>query len=106
MHWHSRVPGFAPGVPSTANGVIYIPADNGHLYAYADTTVLPATSHVCSYPGLPPDLSCSSAGFQPVDVPVQLKAVPISGSVPGVAAISNGQFYVATTAGHVIGMTP
>lgn len=100
------MPGFAPGAPSTANGVIYIPSDDGHLYAYADTTVLPATSHVCSYPGLPPDLSCSSAGFQAADVPVQLKAVLISGSVPGVAAISNGQVYVATTAGHVIGMTP
>jgi outer membrane protein assembly factor BamB len=106
IRWILDVPGFSPGAPSTANGVIYIGSDDGHLYAYADTSVLPAASSVCSYPGLPPDLSCSSAGFQPIGVPAQLKAVAISGSVPGVPAISNGQVYVATTAGHVIGITP
>ncbi len=106
LRWILDVPGSSPGAPSTANGVIYIPSDDGHLYAYADTAVIPASSHVCSYPGLPADPSCSGAGFQIVDVPVQLKAVPISGSVPGVAAISKGQVYVATTTGHVIGITP
>ncbi len=106
IRWILDVPGFAPGAPSTANGVVYVGSDDGHLYAYADTTVLPAASSVCSYPGLPPDLSCSGAGFQPVGVPVQLKAVAISGGVPGVPAISNGQVYVATTTGHLIGLTP
>ncbi len=106
IRWILDVPGFAPGAPSTANGVIYIGSDDGHLYAYGDTSILPPASSVCSYPGLPADLSCSGAGFQPVGVPVQLKAVTISGSVPGVPAISNGQVYIATTAGHLIGLTP
>ena len=106
IRWILDVPGFAPGAPSTAGGVIYIGSDDGHLYAYADTSVLPPTSFVCSYPGLPSGLSCSGAGFQNIGVPVQLKAVPISGSVTGVPAISRGQVYVATTSGHLIGMTP
>ena len=106
IRWILDVPGFAPGAPSTAGGVIYIGSSDGHLYAYADTAVLPPASFVCSYPGLPSGLSCSSAGFQNVGVPVQLKAVPISGNVTGVPAISNGQVYIATTSGHVIGLTP
>jgi outer membrane protein assembly factor BamB len=106
IRWILDVPGFAPGAPSIANGVIYIGSDDGHLYAYADTSVLPPASFVCSYPGLPSGLTCSSASFQNIGVPTQLKAVAISGSVPGVPAISNGQVYVATTSGHVIGATP
>jgi outer membrane protein assembly factor BamB len=106
IRWILDVPGFAPGAPSTANGVIYIGSDDGHLYAYADTTILPPASFVCSYPGLPSGLSCSAASFQNIGVPTQLKAVSITGSVPGVPAISNGQVYVATTSGHVVGMTP
>jgi len=106
IRWIFDVPGFAPGAPSTANGVVYIGSDDGHLYAYADTTVLPPASFVCSYPGLPTGLSCSNAGFQNIGVPAQLKAVMINGSVTGVPAISNGQVYAATTSGHLIGMTP
>jgi len=106
IRWALSVPGgSAPGAPSTAAGVIYI-GSNGHLYAYADTAVMPAASTVCSYPGLPSGSSCTTAGFQNIGVPTQLNAVTITGSVPGVPAISNGQVYVATTAGHVIGVTP
>ena len=95
------------GAPSTANGVIYVTsAISGHLYAYADTAVLPPASFVCSYPGLPSGLQCSGAGFQNIGVPTQLRDVAITGGVPGVPAISNGQVFVATTAGHVIGMVP
>ncbi len=111
VRWILDVPGGggccgAVGAPSTANGVIYITHESGHLFAYADTTVLPPATFVCSYPGLPSGLSCSGANFQNIGVPTQLKDVPITGSVPGVPAISNGQVYVATTAGHVIGMVP
>lgn len=111
IRWVLDVPGGgdccgAVGPPSTANGVIYVAHQSGHVFAYADTTILPPASFVCSYPGLPSGLSCSGAGFQNVGVPTQLKDVAVTGSVPGVPAISNGQVYVATTAGHVIGMTP
>jgi outer membrane protein assembly factor BamB len=106
IRWILDIPGFAPGAPSTANGVIYVGSDDGNFYAYADTTILPPASFVCSYPGLPSGLSCSAASFQNIGVPAQLKAVAITGSVTGVPAISDGQVYVATTAGHVIGLTP
>jgi hypothetical protein len=106
LRWILDVPGgSAPGAPSTAKGVIYI-GSSGQFFAYADTTVLPPASFVCSYPGLPSGLSCSGAGFQNIGVPAQLKSIAISGSVTGVPAISNGQVYVATTSGHLIGMTP
>lgn len=119
IRWILDVPGgnnSAGGIgsPSTANGVIYIAtyspfseaATAHHLYAYADTAVLPPASFVCSYPGLPPDVTCSGAGFQIIGVPAQLKDVSITGGVPGVPAISNGQVYIATAAGHVIGIVP
>ena len=106
VRWILDLPGgFAPGAPSTAAGVIYI-GSSGQFFAYADTTVLPPASFVCSYPGLPSGLSCSGAGFQNIGVPAQLKSIAITGSVTGVPAISNGQVYVATTSGHLIGMTP
>jgi hypothetical protein len=112
IRWILDVPGTGDGggdvsAPSTANGVVYIAsASTGHLYAYADTTILPPASYVCSYPGLPAGLSCSGAGFQNVPVPAPLKDVPIPGGVTGVPAISDGQVFVATTTGHIVGVVP
>ena len=74
-----RRPGFSGcRAPRTVSS---ISAPTTGISAYADTSILPAVSSVCSYPGLPADLSCSSAGFQPIGVP-QLKSVAITGSVP------------------------
>ena len=108
VRWILDVPGVSDvGPPSIANGVIYVASTSGgHLFAYADTSVLPPASFVCSYPGLASGLDCSAAGFQNIGVPAQLKDVTITGGVTGVPAISNGQVFVATNAGHVIGLVP
>ena len=115
LRWILDVPnGSAPGPPSTANGVIYIGTHDAydfnpvahHLLAYADITVRRPNTAVCSFPGLPPGRQCAQAGFRDLPVPVLLKDLPVVGGIPGVPAISNGQVYVATAAGHVTGFTP
>lgn len=96
------------GSPSVANGVIFVGTALGTFYALADTDVLPPASFVCSYPNVPVGITCSSGGFKNVGVPTLVKNPPLSltGSIPGIPAISNGQVFVATTAGHLYGLVP
>ncbi len=103
-----NLPQSAGGV-SVANGVIYLgtwsPFDTSasphHLLAIADTDVLPPTSFICSYPGIPSGFMCSSAGFKNVGVPVIVKDVTLTGSIQGIPAISGGRVYVSTGGGHL-----
>jgi hypothetical protein len=37
-------------------------------------------------------------------VPVVVRQLSLSGSIPGIPAISNGQVFVATTSGHLYGL--
>jgi outer membrane protein assembly factor BamB len=92
------------GVPSFASGVIYVGTESGSFYALADTDVLPPSSFVCSYPNIPSGLTCSSGGFRNVGVPVVVRQLSLSGSIPGIPAVSNGQVFVATTSGHLYGL--
>lgn len=95
------------GSPSVANGVIYLGTSTGSFYAIADTDVLPPTApSVCSYPNVPAGFTCFSGGFRNVPVPTVVKQLSLSGSIPGVPAISSGQVLVATTTGHLYGLVP
>lgn len=94
------------GAPSVANGVVYVGTSTGSFYAIADTDVLPPSSFVCSYPNVAVGFTCSSAGFRNVPVPAIVKRLTLSGSIPGIPAISNGLVFVATTNGHLYGLAP
>ncbi len=105
IRWILDLDGVA-GAPSVANGVIYLGTSSGRLYAIADTDVLPSTSSVCSYPNVAGGVTCFNGGFRNVPVPVVIKQLTLNGSIPGIPAVSDGQVFVATTAGHLYGLAP
>ncbi len=107
IRWILNLNGTA-GAPSIANGVIYVGTSSGQFYAIADTDVVPPSTFVCSFPesGLPAGAVCFQGGFKSVPVPAVVRQLPLSGSIPGIPAISNGKVFVATTAGHLYALAP
>jgi hypothetical protein len=109
IRWIFTSPAGSLGGVSTAKGIIYAGTDTSpsHLYALGDPTVVPQASTTCSYPNLPADPTCTAANFQFVPVPAIVKDISgLQGAIRGIPAISNGQVYVATTAGHIYGFVP
>ncbi len=105
IRWIVDLSGTA-GAPSVANGVIYVGTSSGQFYAIADTDVLPPSSFMCSYPNVAAGFTCSSGGFRNVPVPTIVRQLTLTGSIPGIPAISNGQVFVATTSGHLYALAP
>jgi outer membrane protein assembly factor BamB len=103
----SSSPPQAFGSPSFANGVVYVGTSTGDFYAIdAHTSITHRAGVICSYPSIPAGSMCSAGGFQNVDVPIVVRHLNLSGSIPGIPAVANGQVFVATTAGHLYALSP
>jgi hypothetical protein len=87
-------------VPSTANGVIYIGSDDGHLCIrrYVDPAGRVLGLQLSGSAGRPLVFECGVSADRCASAEVRRD----HRQRPGVPAISNGQVYVATTSGHLI----
>jgi outer membrane protein assembly factor BamB len=105
IRWILDLDGTA-GAPSIANRVVYVGTGAGTLYAIADIDVMSPDSSRCSYPNVAAGSTCTMGGFRTVVAPHIVRKVSLSGSIPGIPAISNGHVFVATTSGHLYGLEP
>lgn len=109
--WANGSEGTYPlGPPTvTAEGMVFVATNEGHIIAIADPSLQPALGNRCEDPGLTSQ-QCQSHGRRLVPDPwihdVALPGSPDNDGIFGEPAIANGRIYVATISGHVYMLAP
>jgi len=113
VRWLFDVPGVAAGSeyqvgpPTVSRGIVYVGTSQSRLVAFADPSVYPSTSYVCSWLGVSP-ADCVANGFQLVPQPKLLLNLDLAGGglVRNEPVLANGRIYVATATGRVFMIAP
>jgi outer membrane protein assembly factor BamB len=100
VRWILTVPDTSStlGPPSVTRGIFYVGTDQGRLVVFADPSVSPAASTICSNPAVTV-AACAGAGFKVVPVPAILANVTLGGQILTEPALARGRVYVASANG-------